>query len=137
MLGPFTGMSRAEHAPPLREGRWLEERLSINIYRYRQAEVLQYCRRDVDDSRLIRIDWPAVLRYVAAGLVMAAVLWMVGLRPGQLFAGSTLALLSAVPLGAAAYFGALAAIGGFGRREVAFIASLFRGAPALPRPASS
>src|SRR5438552_18194612 len=63
-------MSRAEHAPPLREGRWLEERLSINIYRYRQAEVLQYCRRDVDDSRLIRIDWPARHQRARGGLVV-------------------------------------------------------------------
>ena len=83
----------------------------------------------------LRADPLTVLRYTGAGLVMAVALWFLGFRPGTLFTGSTAILLGSVPLGAGVYFLALAAMGGFGRKEAAFIAALFRGSSALPRAA--
>jgi O-antigen/teichoic acid export membrane protein len=83
----------------------------------------------------LTVDWGSVVRYAASGLAMAALLWGLGFRPGLLFSGSSLALVAAVPAGAAAYFAALALMGGIGRKEVAFLALLFHGAPRAASPA--
>jgi O-antigen/teichoic acid export membrane protein len=74
----------------------------------------------------LRIEWAAVLRYAVAAAAMGGVLWVLGFRPGAVAGVGALSLAGSIGVGIATYFAALAATGGFGRREIAQLASIAR-----------
>lgn len=74
----------------------------------------------------ITIDWRAMARYFLASAGMGGLLWYLGFRVGEVAGLRPLALAGAIAAGVVGYFVLLALIGGFGRREMAQLASLAR-----------
>lgn len=64
-----------------------------------------------------KVEWSALLRYCAAAAVMAGLLWLFGFRAGEVKTVGIVYLAASVSGGVIAYFTALSALGGFGRRE--------------------
>jgi len=74
----------------------------------------------------IGFEWRAIARYCIAAAAMGIALRLLGYSPGTVEPVSPFVLAAVLPAGGIAYFAALAAIGGFGRREINQIGNLLR-----------
>jgi O-antigen/teichoic acid export membrane protein len=74
----------------------------------------------------IGFEWGAIARYCIAAAAMGIALRLLGYSPGTVEPVSPFVLAAVLPAGGIAYFAALAAIGGFGRREINQIGNLLR-----------
>ena len=71
-------------------------------------------------------DAAAMVRFCAAAIIMAIALWMIGYRPATVAPESIYHLSGTIALSIAVYFISLSVVGGFGRRELSQMASVFR-----------
>jgi O-antigen/teichoic acid export membrane protein len=74
----------------------------------------------------IRIQKVPLLKFIAAAAGMAALLYMLGYRPGSVSAAPVSHLLLHITLGVMSYFLLLSAIGGFGRQDMHQLRGIFR-----------
>jgi O-antigen/teichoic acid export membrane protein len=70
-------------------------------------------------------DARAMLRFCTAATIMGAALWMIGYRPATVVSETVYHLSGTIAISIAIYFIALSVIGGFGRRELRQIATVF------------
>lgn len=71
-------------------------------------------------------DARAMLRFCTAASIMGAGLWMIGYRPATVVPETIFHLSGTIAISIAIYFIALSAVGGFGRRELRQIATVFQ-----------
>jgi O-antigen/teichoic acid export membrane protein len=73
--------------------------------------------RSVRSLWRLHVDWPDMLRFCVAALVMIGVLWLLGFRPTEVSAVGVARFAASATAGAVVYFAVLSAIGGFGRKQ--------------------
>jgi O-antigen/teichoic acid export membrane protein len=82
-------------------------------------------------------DAQATLRFCIAATIMGTALWMIGYRPATVVSETIYHLSGTIALSIVVYFVALSVVGGFGRRELRQIATVFQyKAPSLSTQSS-